>query len=114
MDRRLAAGGPPVPGVDRQAGRAAQSLLLDFSEHIGFSIWSVWSVLVLFLPEPVFRHRRRGGAFGGVLVNLAFRQSFMTTGTGDSAYLVFIAFYVVCVAVTWVVYLRPRTALGRV
>ena len=48
------------------------------------------------------------GAFGGVLVNLAFRQSFMTTGTGDSAYLVFIAFYVVCVAVTWVVYLRPK------
>ena len=54
------------------------------------------------------------GAFGGVLVNLAFRQSFMTTGTGDSAYLVFIAFYVVCVVVTWVVYLRPRTALGKV
>jgi NNP family nitrate/nitrite transporter-like MFS transporter len=48
------------------------------------------------------------GAFGGVLVNLAFRQSFMTTGTGDSAYLAFIAFYVVCVAVTWVVYLRPK------
>jgi NNP family nitrate/nitrite transporter-like MFS transporter len=48
------------------------------------------------------------GAFGGVLVNLAFRQSFMTTGTGDSAYLAFIAFYVVCVAVTWTVYLRPQ------
>jgi NNP family nitrate/nitrite transporter-like MFS transporter len=48
------------------------------------------------------------GASGGVLVNLAFRQSFMTTGTGDSAYLVFIAFYVVCVVVTWVVYLRPK------
>jgi NNP family nitrate/nitrite transporter-like MFS transporter len=54
------------------------------------------------------------GAFGGVLVNLAFRQSFMTTGTGDSAYLVFIAFYVVCVAVTWVVYLRPRALHGAV
>jgi NNP family nitrate/nitrite transporter-like MFS transporter len=54
------------------------------------------------------------GAFGGVLVNLAFRQSFLTTGSGDSAYLVFIAFYVVCVAVTWAVYLRPGTALGRV
>jgi MFS transporter, NNP family, nitrate/nitrite transporter len=54
------------------------------------------------------------GAFGGVLVNLAFRQSFMTTGTGDSAYLAFIAFYVVCVAVTWVVYLRPGRPLGRV
>ena len=25
-----------------------------FSEHIGFSIWSLWSVIVLFLPEPVF------------------------------------------------------------
>jgi MFS transporter, NNP family, nitrate/nitrite transporter len=47
------------------------------------------------------------GAFGGVLVNLAFRQSFLTTGTGDSAYLVFIAFYLVCLAVTWTVYLRP-------
>ncbi|MFD2092459.1 MFS transporter [Blastococcus deserti] len=54
------------------------------------------------------------GAFGGVLVNLAFRQSFMSTGTGDSAYLAFIAFYVVCVAVTWVVYLRPRPSLGAV
>ncbi|WP_116453518.1 nitrate/nitrite transporter [Blastococcus litoris] len=54
------------------------------------------------------------GAFGGVLVNLAFRQSFMTTGTGDSAYLAFIGFYVVCVALTWAVYLRPGTALGRV
>src|SRR5688500_619499 len=54
------------------------------------------------------------GAFGGVLVNLAFRQSFMTTGTGDSAYLVFIAFYVVCVVVTWVVYLRPQALHGSV
>jgi MFS transporter, NNP family, nitrate/nitrite transporter len=54
------------------------------------------------------------GAFGGVLVNLAFRQSFMTTGTGDSAYLVFIAFYVVCVAVTWTVYLRPQALHGAV
>ncbi len=50
------------------------------------------------------------GPFGGVLVNLAFRQSFMTTGTGDSAYPVFIAFYVLCVVVTRVVYLRPQAA----
>jgi NNP family nitrate/nitrite transporter-like MFS transporter len=52
------------------------------------------------------------GAFGGVLVNLAFRQSLMTTGTGTSAYLVFIAFYVVCVVVTWVVYLRPQARMA--
>ena len=47
------------------------------------------------------------GAFGGVLVNLAFRQSFLSYGTGDGAYIAFIAFYAVCFAVTWVVYLRP-------
>lgn len=22
--------------------------------HIGFSIWSLWSVVVLFMPEPVY------------------------------------------------------------
>jgi NNP family nitrate/nitrite transporter-like MFS transporter len=54
------------------------------------------------------------GAFGGVLVNLAFRQSFLETKTGDSAYIAFIAFYVVCVVVTWVVYLRPGTELAGV
>jgi MFS transporter, NNP family, nitrate/nitrite transporter len=47
------------------------------------------------------------GAFGGVLVNLAFRQSFLTYRTADAAYLVFIAFYALCVLVTWAVYLRP-------
>jgi NNP family nitrate/nitrite transporter-like MFS transporter len=54
------------------------------------------------------------GAFGGVLVNLAFRQSFLTTGSGDAAYLVFIGFYAVCVAVTWTVYLRPKAPHGTV
>jgi NNP family nitrate/nitrite transporter-like MFS transporter len=47
------------------------------------------------------------GAFGGVLVNLAFRQSFLEYGSADAAYLTFIAFYAVCVGVTWVVYRRP-------
>jgi len=47
------------------------------------------------------------GAFGGVLVNLAFRQSFLTYKTADAAYLVFIGFYALCVVVTWAVYLRP-------
>jgi MFS transporter, NNP family, nitrate/nitrite transporter len=47
------------------------------------------------------------GAFGGVLVNVAFRQSFLTYHTGDGAYVAFIAFYALCFALTWVVYLRP-------
>jgi NNP family nitrate/nitrite transporter-like MFS transporter len=54
------------------------------------------------------------GAFGGVLVNLAFRQSFLSTGSGDGAYLAFIAYYAVCVVVTWVVYLRPGNELAGV
>ncbi len=47
------------------------------------------------------------GAFGGVAVNLALRQSFLSNGTADAAYVAFIAFYLVCAAVTWAVYLRP-------
>ena len=46
------------------------------------------------------------GAFGGVLVNVAFRQSFLSDGTGNAAYITFIAYYVICAAITWTVYLR--------
>ena len=51
------------------------------------------------------------GAFGGVLVNLAFRQSFLAYGTGTGAYVTFIAFYVVCAATAWLVYLRRSAPL---
>ena len=50
------------------------------------------------------------GAFGGVLINMAFRQSFLVAKTGDPAFWAFIAFYVVCIVVTYVVYLRPAPA----
>ncbi|MEV0401430.1 nitrate/nitrite transporter [Actinoallomurus sp. NPDC050550] len=54
------------------------------------------------------------GAFGGVLVNLAFRQSFLTYKTGNGAYVAFIAYYALCFAVTWAVFLRrsPRRLPG--
>ncbi|MCF3100359.1 MFS transporter [Streptomyces roseoverticillatus] len=48
------------------------------------------------------------GAFGGVLVNLAFRQSFLGSHNGDAAYLAFLATYALCAVLTWAVYLRPR------
>jgi NNP family nitrate/nitrite transporter-like MFS transporter len=63
-------------------------------------------------PPPVRRgdrHRGAIGAFGGVLVNLAFRQSFLTYKSADAAYIGFIAFYALCFAVTWFVYLRPSS-----
>ncbi|MFC1407628.1 MULTISPECIES: NarK/NasA family nitrate transporter [Streptacidiphilus] len=52
------------------------------------------------------------GAFGGVLVQIAFRQSFLSTGTGDAAYSAFIAFYALCAVLTWTVYVRsPHDSL---
>ena len=54
------------------------------------------------------------GAAGGVLVNLAFRQSFLAYKTGDGAYIAFLAFYAVCFAVTWFVYLRKAHHLSGV
>jgi NNP family nitrate/nitrite transporter-like MFS transporter len=52
------------------------------------------------------------GAAGGVLVDIAFRQSFLASGTGDAAYIGFIAFYVICVCLTWLCYLRAATRRG--
>ncbi|MFE6228597.1 nitrate/nitrite transporter [Streptomyces sp. NPDC057854] len=46
------------------------------------------------------------GALGGLGINLAFRQSFQTAGTGTGAFVAFLAFYAACMAVTWAVYLR--------
>ena len=48
------------------------------------------------------------GALGGVLVNLAFRQSFLVLKNGDGAYLAFLCCYALCFAVTWVVFIRRR------
>jgi NNP family nitrate/nitrite transporter-like MFS transporter len=50
------------------------------------------------------------GALGGLFINLAFRQAFMTAKTGDPAYWSFLAFYVVCAVVTFAYYLRPAPA----
>ncbi|GGS47740.1 nitrate/nitrite transporter [Streptomyces cinerochromogenes] len=55
------------------------------------------------------------GALGGVGINLSFRQSFLSYGSGTGAFVAFLAYYGVCFAVTWAVYLRrpvrvPATA----
>ncbi|MFI8227248.1 nitrate/nitrite transporter [Streptomyces sp. NPDC085900] len=49
------------------------------------------------------------GALGGVGINMAFRQSFLSYGSGTGAFVAFLAYYAVCFAITWAVYLR-RTA----
>jgi NNP family nitrate/nitrite transporter-like MFS transporter len=50
------------------------------------------------------------GAFGGLLINLAFRASFQATKSGTPAFWSFVAFYAVCFAMTYVVYMRRPTA----
>ncbi|BBX56579.1 hypothetical protein MSHO_19240 [Mycobacterium shottsii] len=41
------------------------------------------------------------GALGGVGINLALRQSYLSTGTDTSAYWVFLLFYVGAALLTW-------------
>ncbi len=57
------------------------------------------------------------GALGGLFINLAFRQSFQSGGTGTAAFASFVVAYAVCSTVTWAVYLRrpaPQPATERV
>ena len=44
------------------------------------------------------------GAFGGVLVNIAFRQSFLSSANGNAAYLAFIGYYALCLVLTRIFY----------
>jgi NNP family nitrate/nitrite transporter-like MFS transporter len=53
------------------------------------------------------------GALGGVGINLAFRQSFLSYGSGTGAFVAFLAFYGACFALTWAVYLRGSAARAR-
>ncbi|WP_082843922.1 MFS transporter [Nocardia salmonicida] len=49
------------------------------------------------------------GALGGVGINMVLRSSYSSTASATTAFWVFLAFYVVCAAVTWTVFLRrPR------
>jgi MFS transporter, NNP family, nitrate/nitrite transporter len=46
------------------------------------------------------------GALGGVVINLALRQSYASTGEETAAFWSFLAFYVVASILTWVMYVR--------
>ena len=60
------------------------------------------------------RDRRRGRrARRPVGINLAFRQAFLTAKSGHRRFVSFLAFYVVCVVVTWAVYLRRPAGRAR-
>jgi NNP family nitrate/nitrite transporter-like MFS transporter len=46
------------------------------------------------------------GALGGVGINLSLRESYVSTGTGTSAFWIFVLFYVAAAVLTWKAYLR--------
>lgn len=58
------------------------------------------------------------GALGGVGINVTFREAFAATGSTAPAFAAFGVFYLVCAAITYLVYLRrpataaPSTATG--
>lgn len=53
------------------------------------------------------------GALGGLGINLAFREAFRTAHSGTPAFVSFLAYYAICLAVTWAVYLRKAPAAAR-
>ncbi|GAA3303224.1 hypothetical protein GCM10020295_51220 [Streptomyces cinereospinus] len=53
------------------------------------------------------------GAVGGLGINMAFRQSFLTVGSGTGAFVAFLVFYGLCFVVTWAVYLRRPAGQDR-
>jgi len=53
------------------------------------------------------------GALGGVGINLAFRQSFLSNGSGTGAFVTFLVYYGLCFLVTWAVYLRRTAPQGQ-
>jgi MFS transporter, NNP family, nitrate/nitrite transporter len=46
------------------------------------------------------------GALGGVGINLALRESYLSSGTETSAYWLFLASYLVAALLTWAMYVR--------
>jgi NNP family nitrate/nitrite transporter-like MFS transporter len=52
------------------------------------------------------------GALGGVGINLALRESYLSSGTETSAYWMFLGCYVVAAILTWMMYVRRPVSAG--
>ncbi|WP_198938726.1 NarK/NasA family nitrate transporter [Mycobacterium sp. NS-7484] len=50
------------------------------------------------------------GALGGVGINLALRQSYLSSGSATTAFVIFLTFYLLASAVTWLRYVRRPIA----
>ncbi|MGV9799490.1 nitrate/nitrite transporter [Mycobacterium sp. NPDC003449] len=52
------------------------------------------------------------GALGGVAINMALRQSYLSSGSATAAFWGFLAFYLLASVVTWFYYVRRPAATG--
>ncbi|MGY4654498.1 nitrate/nitrite transporter [Mycobacterium sp. URHB0021] len=52
------------------------------------------------------------GALGGVGINLALRQSYLSSGSATSAFWIFLVFYAFASVVTWAMYVRRPSSTG--
>jgi nitrate/nitrite transporter NarK len=83
------------------------------ADHVAFSIWTLWPVMALFMPASVYGVCSAIDALGGVGINLALRQSYLSSGTETSAYWIFLASDVAAAILTWMVYVRrPASVPG--
>ena len=64
-------------------------------------------------PRPVrLRHARLQvnrdglGSLGGVAINAALRQSYLSTGSGTCAFWIFMSYYAAAALLTWTAYAR--------
>ncbi|MFI0902071.1 MFS transporter [Streptomyces sioyaensis] len=90
--------------------RAAQAILDGHDAPLAFARARRLSGAAIAIAGTV-------GALGGAAVNAAFRLAYGSgTGSGAPAFCAFLGYYALCMAVTWVVFLRrtPRAASGPV
>lgn len=85
----------PQPGEGRDRGRRRRGAGVAAGPRISGAVIGIAGAV---------------GALGGLFINLAFRQSFLTAENGDPAYWSFLAYYLACTAITYVVYLRAAPA----
>jgi MFS transporter, NNP family, nitrate/nitrite transporter len=87
-----------------------------FAEHIGFSVWSIWSVMVLFMPQNVYHIDTAGKFYLVALPTLvgAFLRVPYTTAVarfGGRNWTIFSALaLLVPLILTWYFMLHPHTS----
>jgi MFS transporter, NNP family, nitrate/nitrite transporter len=113
MSRRGRVPGGITPGKEIAKRNLIGSI---FAEHVGFSVWSIWSVMVLFMPQNVY-HIAAAGKFYLVavptLVGAAMRIPYTVAPAkfGGRNWTIFSALLLLIpMGLTWYVMKQPHTS----